>query len=152
MSFNRRHADGRRVSAALGIATALAFLGVLAPSLASAQMYQQNWNFKSRDRAGLAVVMKQAESGMFNRSSSSSAATGSSGSSTLLVCGGGGGGDTASSATANSSCIILNNATGDLSIGQDSQGDQSANATTQSTVDQVQQILDENGAVQTAGE
>lgn len=144
MKPTRKPNDVRIAVIGLAVAVAAAACGVLLPSVAAAQMYEQSWNFKSRDRAGLAVVMKQAESGMYGRSSSSGAVLGSSGAAqTYLVCGGAGGaGDTASSATANSSCIILNNTTGDLSVGQDAQGDQTADAQTQSTVDQVQNILD----------
>jgi len=125
---------------------------LLLPAVASAQMYERAWDFTPRDRAGLAVVQKQVESGAFSSSNGTiSSGTSASGSnSTLLLCGGDGGD---SSATANSSCIILNNATGDLVIGQDAVGDQSANAsseTTSSTVaDEVTQILDSSNEAAT---
>lgn len=128
---------------------ALAALGaacLLAPGGASAQMMEDAWNFKQRDRAGLAVVQKQVDEGMFSRSSGSDevSATAPPMTSTLLICGGDGGSQ--SSARANSSCIILNNATGDLTIGQDALGDQSADATSETvsttTADEVTQILE----------
>lgn len=118
---------------------------LLAPGTAPAQMMEDAWNFKQRDRAGLAVVQKQVDEGMFSRSSGGvSSATAPPMSSTLLICGGDGGSQ--SSATANSSCIILNNATGDLTIGQDALGDQSATAQSETssttTADEVTQILE----------
>lgn len=117
-----------------------AALAVLAGTLpAAAQMSEDPWQFKRRDRAGLAVVMKQAEAGAFS-SATASATAGVASETTVLMCGGGDGGT--ASATANSSCIILNNATGDLSIGQDALGDQSArNTQTGSALDDVEDIL-----------
>lgn len=103
---------------------------------ASAQMFEQPRQFKSRDGAGLAVFMRSLQT------PTASAVAG--GDSTLLVCGGSGG---QSTATANSSCIILNNSDASaLGIGQDSDGDQDANASTESTTttttaDEVSNIL-----------
>ena len=93
------------------------------------QMFQKPWAATAQNRAQIAVIMKQAESGLLNGTNSTTAST--SGSSlTQLVCGGGGG---QSEATANSACIILNNSNGDINTGQDSTGDQTANASTQTT-------------------
>ncbi|NIZ03869.1 hypothetical protein [Thalassospira lucentensis] len=94
----------------------------------SAQMFEKPWSAKSRDRSSLAVYMKQAESGLFDKSTGTG--TGTGGSLTQLVCGGGGG---TSSATANSACIIMNNSNGVVDTGQDSTGDQTANTTDNST-------------------
>lgn len=137
---------GTRVAA---IAVLCVGMAAILSTTASAQMYEQAWQFKQRDRASLAVVQKQVEEGLFSRSrgssSSGSSSLGSS-SSTLLLCGGG---DSQSSAEGNSSCIILNNATGDLTIGQDATGDQSASANTETTTsntttaDEVSEILNE---------
>lgn len=136
----------RILPTALMVLTAAAF-GLALAGEASAQMFERPWSFKSRDRASLAVVMKQVEEGMFSRRSENSAAgnggaVGGFNSSTLLLCGGSGGD---ASATANSSCIILNNATGDLTIGQDAVGDQGASAaseTNTTVAEKVEQILD----------
>src|SRR3546814_4172507 len=76
--------DLRHAAGGLAVAAALAAFGVLMPTVASAQMYDQSWNFKPRDRAGLAVVMKQAESGMFDRSSSTGGSMGRDRKSTRL--------------------------------------------------------------------
>lgn len=106
---------------------------------AIAQMYEKPYGFQARDRAGLAVYMKNLEESRNN----SSDTTTSAGSATYLVCGGGGGGSTS---TANSSCIILNNSDAALGIGQDSQGDQDSNSnvettSTTTTADEVSNIL-----------
>src|SRR3546814_17371223 len=76
--------DLRHAAGGLAVAAALATFGVLVPTMVSAQMYDQSWNFKPRDRAGLAVVMKQAESEMFDRSSTTGGSMGSA-SSPFLV-------------------------------------------------------------------
>jgi hypothetical protein len=60
-----------------------------------------------------------------------SGAGGPASSQTVLVCGEGEGG--ASASTANSSCLILNNVTGSISVGQDNLGDQSATNSPTST-------------------
>lgn len=112
-----------RLVAALTLAAALS-------QAASAQMFEQPFKNRPTDRAGMAVVMKQVSSGMFD---SRSTTTGSSaGSSTVLLCGGPDGGSTA---TSNSSCIILGDgASGLINLGQASEGNQDAEATqTQTT-------------------
>lgn len=124
----------------------LLMAGIALPERASAQMFEKAWSFQQRDRAGIAVIQKQVESGLYSRSGNSTGAVVSGGQAagnTLLICGGGQG---TSSSTANSSCIILNNSTGQLSIGQDSVGDQNANSQTQSqtSIDQVENILSQN--------
>jgi hypothetical protein len=48
---------------------------------------------------------------------------------TTIVCGGG-----AATATANNTCIILNNATGQIETGQDAEGSQDASNSTDTTV------------------
>lgn len=107
-------------------APALVAAGVLLSQTApaSAQMFENPWSAKSRDRSSLAVYMKQAESGLYDKSTNNGASAG--GSLTQLVCGGGG---SSSSATANSACIIMNNSNGNVGTGQDSTGDQTANTT-----------------------
>lgn len=118
------------------MAAAAAGISLLAGA-ASAQMFEQPRQFKARDGAGLAVFMRSLQG-------TTTSATTSGGDSTLLVCGGSGG---QSTATANSSCIILNNSDASaLGIGQDSDGDQGADANTESTTttttaDEVNNIL-----------
>ena len=85
--------------------------------VANAQQFNQAWSFTSQNRASIAALMQQVEG-----SETGAAAQGSF---DTLVCGG----DGASSATGNSTCIILNNATGTVEIGQDTEGDQDATNT-----------------------
>ncbi|MPY73813.1 MAG: hypothetical protein GEU87_06110 [Alphaproteobacteria bacterium] len=110
----------------------------LVAGTAAAQMYEQPYSPQARDRAGLAVYMKNLKE---SRRSEVTASGG--GDATYLVCGGSGG---QSTATANSSCVILNNSDASLGIGQGSDGDQGANASTNSTTntttaDEVSNIL-----------
>lgn len=122
----------------------LLLVGFLAGIAEATAQMTEPWAFKTRDRAGLAVIQKQVDEGLYSRSNSSTGVVGSAGSAgqTLLYCGGGGG---TSSATSNSSCIILNNTTGNLSVGQDSQGDQSAETTSDTTIGEVEEILNQSG-------
>jgi hypothetical protein len=92
--------------------TLLLNTGFTAP--ASAQMSPQPWSFATQNRAGIASMMKQTEN---------PAATASAGSGDTLICGGGTG---QASATANSTCIILSQASGQIQLGQDSNGSQSS--------------------------
>ncbi len=106
---------------------------------AAAQMSQKPYSFQARDRAGLAVYMKNLDES-HNSSSNSSSGTDAA---TYLVCGGGGAGSTSQ---ANSSCIIINNSDAALGIGQDLQGSQDSNSsvdttTTTTTADEVSNIL-----------
>lgn len=109
---------------------------------AMAQMYEKPYGFAARDRAGLAVYMKNLDESRSNSGTVSSGA----GDATYLVCGGGGGGGSASS-TANSSCIIVNNSDADLGLGQASDGNQDSTAeteTTTTTADEVSNILNQS--------
>ena len=116
-------------------------VGLVAGS-AAAQMSQKPYSFQARDRAGLAVYMKNLEESRNNSSNVSSTGSGSV-DQTYLVCGGGSGGATSQ---ANSSCVIINNSDAALGLGQDSQGNQdsgsSTNTTTNTTTaDEVSNIL-----------
>ncbi len=91
-------------------------LALFFPTLAQAQMTQQPWTFAQQNRASIAALMQQTEN---------PAALAVPASNDILICGGGTG---ESSATANSTCIILNQATGDIQLGQDSNGDQTASS------------------------
>ena len=105
-------------------AMVVAFVLLLAATSAyAAGQNKEPWSGQKYDRAGMAVIMHNVDSG-------SSASSNSIGASTTLVCGGGGG---ASSATANSTCIIVNNGAADITAGQASDGGQSASSSTSTT-------------------
>jgi hypothetical protein len=89
-----------------------------------AQQFDQPWSFSQQNRAQLAVTMKQLKGGFGQSGSSAGSAT-----LTTIVCGGG-----AATSTANNTCIILNNATGQIETGQDSAGNQSATNSTETTI------------------
>ena len=110
----------------IGIAASLA--AVLTASPVAAQMFERAYSFTGRDRASLAVVMKQAESGMFDGTGSGN--SGMNYSVTNLICGGDSG---SANADGNSACMILNNSTGNVGADQDSIGDQSANSDVDTT-------------------
>jgi len=137
----------RRYKTALCV-SALALIGVLAetgPAAAQRALYEQ-YAFPQTNRASMAVVIKQAESGMFTSSSGVADSSGSA-AAPVFLCGGSSGGSStssSSSATANSSCIILNNSNGNISIDQDSKGSQ----TSKSGVDEINQALQNNPATQ----
>ncbi len=98
-------------------AISLAFVSALSvfPSVSFAEDGQnrQAWGFPDTSRASMAIIMKQ-------QSDAQSATAGGDGGN-ALVCGGGTGGATA---TSNSTCVILNNSTGSIDIGQASKGNQ----------------------------
>jgi hypothetical protein len=106
-------------------------IGVMLGSLclsnpASAQQTNQSWQFKDQNRASIAALMKQVDQ---QNETSNAVAQVPVGLDTLIC-----GGDGQSSATGNSTCIILNNSTGAIEIGQDANGSQTANnETAQST-------------------
>lgn len=119
---------------------------VLLAGSAMAQMYEKPYGFAPRDRAGLAVYMKNLDESRKKSTTTSDVV----GSATYLVCGGGGG--SSATSTANSSCIILNNSDAALGIGQDSIGDQGADANTESnttTADEVANILNQTTTTST---
>ncbi|WP_339778309.1 hypothetical protein [uncultured Thalassospira sp.] len=120
------------------ILTFAAILTASGPLSAMAQMFEKPWSAPDQNRASLAVVMKQAESGLLSGSGSATTSSGTS-SLTQLVCGGGGG--TASS-TANSACVILNNSNGTVNAGQDSTGDQTANSNTETSTTNLSDALE----------
>lgn len=126
---------GNRAALFVTVATGAALLA----GSAMAQMYEKPYGFAPRDRAGLAVYMKNLDESRKKQSTTTSDV----GSATYLVCGGGGG---SASSTANSSCIILNNSDAALGIGQDSIGDQGAESNTETnttTADEVANILNQ---------
>lgn len=135
-SARRFKTSARKAGILVTVATGASLLA----GSAIAQMYEKPYGFATRDRAGLAVYMKNLQE---SRKKSSTTAT--AGEATYLVCGGGAG-DSSASSTANSSCIILNNSDAALGIGQDSIGDQGSDANTESTTttaDEVSNILNQ---------
>jgi len=98
---------------------------------AHAQMASQPWGFQPQNRASIAALIKQAEDN--NRTN-----VGATPSVTNLVCGS----DGKSSASGNSTCVILNNAAGEINVGQDSEGSQNANSSTSETQVQAQSNSD----------
>lgn len=87
----------------------------------NAQMANNPWSFQQQNRASVAALMRQAENGNSGNGSVQLAPTN-------LICGS----DGKSSASGNSTCVILNNSTGQIEIGQDSEGDQAATSSTDS--------------------
>ncbi|RCK43325.1 hypothetical protein TH25_21930 [Thalassospira profundimaris] len=128
------HPRSRQVAKWLVLATIITASGSFA---AQAQMFEKPWSAPAQNRASLAVVMKQAESGML--SGTGTGASSGTNSLTQLVCGGGGG---TANATANSACVILNNSNGTVNTGQDSVGDQTANSNTQTNTTNLSDALE----------
>ena len=75
------------------------------------------WSFSPQNRASIASLIKQTE----DRPSQSTTSGYGYGSLTTMICG-----DGSATAKGNSSCILLNNSTGVIDLGQDSDGDQTA--------------------------
>ncbi len=88
---------------------------------ASAQQFNQSWQFKAQNRASIAALIKQVEQ---EDEAGEGTVTQVPVGYDNLICGGG---DGQSAATGNSTCIILNNSTGAIEIGQDANGSQTAN-------------------------
>ena len=108
------------------VAAGLLLCSFCLSSPASAQQSNQSWQFKNQNRASIAALMKQVE----QQDEANNAVTQVPVGVDTLICGG----DGQSSATGNSTCIILNNSTGAIEIGQDANGSQTANnETSQST-------------------
>ncbi len=111
----------RNIAAALA---ATAAIGAIAAP-AGAQMFEGAYQNNNRDGLSSAVVMKQVDEGLFSQQQPV-VSGGSSGGGDILLCGSD---ESQSSATANSSCIIIGDgATAIIDMGQDSLGDQDANA------------------------
>ena len=92
-----------------------------AAQIAAAQQINRPWNFTQQNRAQMAIATKQLKDAR-SRLWTSTQALGA----TTIVCGGG-----ASTATANNTCIVLNNATGDIvtdQISDDSNQDATSTA------------------------
>jgi hypothetical protein len=90
------------------------------PTSAHAQMANNPWSFKPQNRASVAALIRQVET----QDDAADAVTqiAAPASFTNLVCGS----DGKSAATGNSTCVILNNATGGVNVGQDADGNQTA--------------------------
>lgn len=114
-------------------AIGLAGIVLVTATPASAQMANNPWSFQQQNRASVAALMRQVEREKINNGSVQLAPT-------SLICGS----DGKSSASGNSTCVILNNSTGQIEIGQDSKGDQAATSSTDTeTNDQIHSSADD---------
>ena len=102
-------------------ATGMLLCNLCLSGSASAQQFNQSWQFKAQNRASIAALIKQVEQ---QEDANNAVIQQAPGSYDTLLCGGG---DGQSAATGNSTCIILNNSTGEIEIGQDADGSQTAN-------------------------
>jgi hypothetical protein len=117
-----------RVSHVLAAAGAAVLLASAGPQVAMAQQFTDPVDIGGqRNGAAIAQMIERVE-----ERDETSGVAGSGGSttveSTTVLCGGGGRDGTSSSATSNRNCIILNDANGEVQVGQDSAGDQTADA------------------------
>lgn len=115
----------------------LLVVGALAAP-AAAQMMDRPYDFTPRDRAGLAALMQQVEN---RRDAGPSAVSNTQIKSTTVLCGEGGTGGTGSTSKANANCIVLDGATGQVSVGQTSAGDQDANANSSTTENSISEAM-----------
>lgn len=98
---------------------------------APAQDFDTPWQFNRVDRAGIAVVMRQANGGLFDQAAPSS----STSTITQYVCGDGTG---TTSATGNSACVILGaGSNGNINTGQNNDGNPSASSSLNDMIDQL---------------
>jgi hypothetical protein len=115
---------------ALAVSAAVAW-STLSPAPASAEaQFNSPWAFSQTNRASIAVYMRQRED---QKDLLSAGAGGTGSTAQTFVCGSAGEPKSGASALGNSTCIILNNADGQVTIDQDSLGDQGASATSDST-------------------
>jgi hypothetical protein len=111
--------------------------GMAAP--AAAQMMDRPYDFAPRDRAGLAALMQQVENPASGPDSTSTTTIESK----TYLCGDGGTGGTGASSKANSNCVVLDNATGQVNVGQTSDGDQDADSNSSSTENTISGAMEE---------
>lgn len=109
-------------------------LGVIGITLAMttpahAQVSSNPWGFQAQNRASIAMAMRQVEHNDSSNSVTQLAQPSGSATYTSLTCGS----DGKSSASGNSTCIILNNALGNIDVGQDAQGNQNASSNTETS-------------------
>lgn len=102
-----------------------------------AQMNAKPWGFTPQNRASIASLMRQAEQQPSNNGGAGSV------SADTIVCGAG----DETAAKGNSTCIIMNNANGAIDVGQDSNGEQTANNTSsvngqETAVDEIIDVLE----------
>lgn len=95
-------------------ALAMAFL--LSLPAAANGLNNNPWGFSPQNRASIAALIKQVEETPTAQSGYGYGGV------TTMICGG----DSSSAAKGNASCILLNNSTGTIEIGQDSEGNQTA--------------------------
>ena len=119
------------------LASGVVILIISMGTAALAQMNNRPFGFQPRNGASIAALMQQVEN-QNSRSNGNGGVAAFESNTTTLVCGS----DGASSAQGNSSCVILNNANADLQMGQEAQGEQSASAETNSSIDSVMETLE----------
>lgn len=108
-------------------------LGFLLPCVnAQAQMNSEPWGFSQQNRASIAALMRQVEDVPVGAEGASGVNADS------MICGGG-----EASASGNSTCIILKNAMGDISIGQDSNGNQTAKNRNEEIINETPSDIDD---------
>jgi hypothetical protein len=106
---------------------------------AAAQMMERPYDFGPRDRAGIAALMQQVEN---QRAPGPSSVSNTQIKSTTVLCGEGGTGGTGSTSKANANCIVLDDATGQVNVGQNSAGNQDANANSSTTENSISGALE----------
>ncbi len=130
--------------AVIGTAALAAGAVLLAMPLAQAQNIENNWTPTPQNRTSVAAMIKQAEEGVFEQQANPARVTGGSAGQGVVLCGGGGEDKTA--ATSNLSCVVVGEgANASINLGQDSDGDQTADndeaAETENVIDDVGQLL-----------
>lgn len=110
-------------------AGAATILTLAAPQAVDAQLFEDPVDLGGqRNGAAIAQMIERIEERDESGATGAANGGGTSVESTTVLCGGGGSDGTSSSATSNRNCIILNEANGEVQVGQDSQGDQAADA------------------------
>ncbi|MFZ4761773.1 MAG: hypothetical protein ACOYK8_03035 [Alphaproteobacteria bacterium] len=117
----------------IGIITGLAGFSVIS---AHAQMPNNPWGFQQQNRASIASLIRTVEKEKTNSAAAAVTQLSTSSTYTNLVCGS----DGQASAKGNSTCVIMNNASGLLDVGQTADGNQSA-ATSTSTNSKAEDVL-----------
>ncbi|WP_125182850.1 hypothetical protein [Minwuia thermotolerans] len=129
--------------AVIGTAALAAGAVLLAMPLAQAQNIENNWTPTPKNRTSVAAMIKQAEEGVFEEQANPTRVTTGSGQGVVLC---GGGGEDKTAATSNLSCVVVGEgANASINLGQESDGDQTAdtdeNAETDNVIDDVGQLL-----------
>lgn len=105
-----------------------------APAAKADGLNNSSWSFSSQNRASIAALIKQVEDKPSSQSGYGYAGV------TTMICGG----DSSPAAKGNASCILLNNSTGTIEIGQDSEGDQTATSDVTETTNTTETVAAAN--------